>query len=142
MTRLADQALELQRAVHAAITSDTALQNLMGSAGPDGGVVRAYDDVPPDPVFPYLTYGRIRSQDSSGDDADQSSHQITLHIWSRETSRSEALALTAAVEAAVAAMPHRSVTLYTDIFRAPDGRTRHAVLRLSVIMLNTEGASQ
>ncbi len=131
MTSLADHALRLQRDIHAALSADTALQNSMGK----DGQVRAYDEVPPEPTYPYLTYGRIESRDASADDTTRTTNAVTLHVWSRATSRAEALELLRQVETAIAnQLPHRSVPTLTDIFRAPDGRTRHGLLRLSIIM--------
>ncbi len=131
MSALAEHALRLQRDIHTALNADTALQNVMGR----DGEVRAYDEVPPEPTYPYLTYGRTESRDASADETVRTTHAVTLHVWSRATSRAEALELLRQVEAALDThLPHRSVPTLTDIFRAPDGRTRHGLLRLSVIL--------
>lgn len=127
---LADAALTMQADIHVALSDNLAISLALGDP------VRAYDDPPDNPVFPYLTYGNVRSTDTSGDGAPQSTHQISLHIWSRYSGRSELLDLMRLVEAALDAdLPHTVTPLYLDVFRAPDGLTFHGLLRLSVILI-------
>jgi len=38
---------------------------------------RLYDYAPEDPVYPYLTYGTVRSEDRSGDETEILSHTVT-----------------------------------------------------------------
>lgn len=127
---LADAALTMQADIHVALSDNLAISLALGDP------VRAYDDPPDNPVFPYLTYGNVRSTDTSGDGAPQSTHQISLHLWSRYSGRSELLDLMRLVEAALDAdLPHTVTPLYLDVFRAPDGLTFHGLLRLSVILI-------
>ena len=124
---LAEAALTVQRDIHDALATDAMMQSLLGDP------VRAYDHRPDSPVYPYLTYGTIRSEDTSGDAAPQATHQITLHLWSRYEGRSEVLSLLRRVcDTLRGVLPSLVIPLYTDVFLAPDGRTFHGLLRLSV----------
>jgi len=125
---------DVARALHRALASDIGIQDALGFPA------RLYDDPPEDPVFPYLTYGPIRSEDNSADGARLTVHMMTLHLWSRYTGRAEALALMGTIAAAInsaplalegAALVSRHI-IYTDIFRASDGLTLHGLLRLRV----------
>ena len=101
---------------------------------------RLYDYAPEDPVFPYLTYGTVRSEDRSGDDVEILSHTVTLHVWSRYTGRAEILDLLMNLSDRLEAIPADQGSyhiaglnvLYTDVFRARDNRTQHGLIRLSV----------
>ena len=124
---LADRASHVQATLFDALSSDQIIISQLGDPA------RLYDDVPPDPIYPYLTFGEIRSTDVSGDGAAQSNHQISLHIWSRYTGRAEVMELMRHIERVVQAVPElRVVPVYLDIFQAADGRTRHGLLRLSI----------
>lgn len=125
---------DVARALHAALESDIRVKDALGDPA------RLYDDPPEDPVFPYLTYGPVRSEDNSVDGARLTAHLMTLHVWSRYTGRAEALALmgiiaSVAVNAPMtlsqAALVNRHI-IYTDIFRASDGLTLHGIVRLRV----------
>jgi len=101
---------------------------------------RLYDYAPEDPIYPYLTYGTIRSEDRSGDDVEILSHTVTLHVWSRYSGRAEILDLLTSLSARLESIPkaqgdYRIVglnNLYTDVFRARDNRTQHGLIRLSI----------
>lgn len=126
---LAAEALRMQAEIHSALSDNFAVTLALGDP------IRAYDDAPDSPVYPYLTYGNARSTDTSGDGAPQSTHQISLHLWSRYSGRSEVLDLMRLVETALSAdLPHTVTPLYLDVFRAPDGITFHGLLRLSVTL--------
>jgi len=66
---------------------------------------------------------------------------MTLHLWSRYTGRAEILGLLSQVSHALQAdvltiaaddLSIRSATaIYSDVLRAPDGRTQHGLLRIS-----------
>ena len=125
---------DLARALHAGLSSDIRVQDALGNPA------RLYDDPPEDPVFPYLTYGPIRSEDNSVGGARLTAHLITLHVWSRYTGRAEALALMGTIASVLTDAP-MSLTdavlvnrhiIYTDIFRASDGLTLHGIVRLRV----------
>ena len=124
---LAEAALAVQGDIHAAINDSDLLKVALGDP------VRAFDETPEDPIYPYLTYGDMRSTDTSGDAAPQSSHQITIHLWSRYDGRAEVLTLVRAVANSLDdALPHRVLPLYVDAVRARDGITFHGLLRLSI----------
>ncbi|MGB3455816.1 MAG: DUF3168 domain-containing protein [Litorimonas sp.] len=131
---LADAALSLRADLHAALSDSVAVQSALGDP------VRAWDDPPPGPDYPYLSYGDMRSTDTSADGAPQSTHQITLHVWSRYAGRSEALGLVRLVSDTLeAALPGRLLSLYVDAVRAPDGLTFHGLLRLSITRTEPQG---
>lgn len=129
---LAEAARLMQADIHSALSANLAVSLALGDP------VRAYDDPPAAPLYPYLTYGNVRSVDTSGDGAPQSTHQISLHLWSRYAGRSELLDLMRLVERALDDdLPHNVTPLYLDVFRAPDGLTFHGLLRLSVTFSTT-----
>jgi len=104
-----------------------------------GNAPRLYDHLPEDPIFPYLTYGPMRTQDISGDEALLQTHILSLHMWSRYGGRNEVINIIEAISKAVNERPFdlgdihlvRKHILYSDIMRAPDGRTLHGLIRLS-----------
>ncbi len=131
---ITDHAEALAKAVHAVLRDDFHVQDSFGEPP------RLYDAAPEDPVFPYLTYGAMRSEDIGADETPLSAHQMTLHVWSRYAGRAEVLTLIRRVSAALTAekltaagdIAVRSANpIYSDILRAPDGFTRHGVLRVS-----------
>ena len=134
-----EQAEALARAVHAVLAANPAVQ--YGLGGTADIPPRLYDAAPEDPVYPYLTYGALRSEDIGADATPMAAHQMTLHLWSRYTGRAEVMALLGqlghALDAetltAAASVAVRSATpVYSDVLRAPDGRTHHGLLRLSI----------
>ena len=135
-------AIEISKAVHTQLTNNTAVQDALGNPP------RLYDNAPEDPIFPYLTYGPMRSEDMSADGAVINNHTMTLHIWSRYAGRAEVMEVLGAVTAALdgAAMPLSGLDLvraqvtYTDIFRAPDGQTLHGLIRYALTTDKEEAA--
>ncbi len=145
---ISQQAEGLANAVHAVLQASPAVQ--YGLGGTSDVPPRLYDSAPEDPVYPYLTYGALRSEDIGADDTALASHQMTLHLWSRYTGRAEVMALLGQlgqalnpqVLTAAATVDVRSSTaIYSDVLRAPDGRTHHGLLRLSITTHPKEGAS-
>ena len=139
MINISEQAESLARAVHAVLSDDPAVQ--FGLGGTADIPPRLYDAAPEDPVYPYLTYGALRSEDIGADDTPMAAHQMTLHLWSRYTGRAEVMALLGQLGHALEAgtltqageVAVRSATpIYSDVLRAPDGRTHHGLLRLSI----------
>ena len=128
-------AIEVSKAIHALLSGHMGVQALLGTPP------RLYDNPPEDPIFPYLTYGPMRSEDISADGAVISSHIMTLHIWSRYGGRGQVMevlaAVTGALESAELTLADvelvRAKVSYTDIFRAPDGLTLHGLIRFSLI---------
>ena len=144
---ISEQAEGLAKAVHAVLRDNPAVRFALGGAADEPP--RLYDAAPEDPVYPYLTYGTLRSEDIGADDTPLASHQMTLHLWSRYMGRAEVLGLLRKVNYALLAdvltaasddLSIRSVTaIYSDVLRAPDGRTQHGVLRISFITQPKEG---
>lgn len=124
----------LAQALHSALRIDVGIQAKLGDPA------RLYDHAPEDPIYPYLTYGAIRCEDKSGDAATLIAHTLNLHIWSRYGGRAEVMDV---VHAACTVFERRTIdvagfdvvtanVVYSDIFRAPDGRTLHGLLRVAV----------
>ena len=132
----------ISKAIHAALSANGAVTALLGTPP------RLYDNPPEDPVFPYLTYGPIRSEDISGDGAVITNHIMTLHIWSRYGGRAEAMNIVQVISEALVniVLPPgdihltRKQLIYTDIFRAPDGQTLHGLIRFSLTTDKEEAA--
>lgn len=130
-----NQSQSVAKAVHSALSNDMIVQSLLGEPA------RLYDHFPEDPVYPYLTYGPMRSEDKGGDANSVTSHSLTLHIWSRYEGRAEILRCISAIssvlesddlalEGAHCVSTH---VVFSDSFRAPDGRTLHGIVRLNII---------
>jgi len=131
----------ISRAIHQALAKHPLIQDRLGSPP------RLYDSAPEDPIFPYLSYGLLRSEDIGGDELSLFSHQMTLHLWSRYAGRAEILSVMEAVKAvlndtdliAAELLDETLISaaiLYSDVLRAPDGRTQHGILRLSILTEN------
>ena len=141
MSRL-QATIEISKAVHARLSADVLVQGQLGNPP------RLYDSSPEDPVFPYLTYGPMRSEDISADGAIIQSHTMTLHIWSRYAGRAEVMEVLSAVTTALEDAPlnltgialARAQVTYTDIFRAPDGQTLHGLIRYALTTDEEEAA--
>jgi len=125
--------LDMARALQIVLTTDEGVRAVLGSSP------RLYDHLPADPVFPYLTYGPMRTLDISGDEACIQSHSLSLHIWSRYGGRREALTIMDAISGAIKntnfdlggiALVRKHIA-YSDIMRGPGADTLHGLLRLS-----------
>ena len=131
---------DIARALQVVLTTDSDVQAVLGEEP------RLYDHLPDTPIFPYLTYGPMRSQDISGDEAELQTHILTLHVWSRYGGRAEVITITRAISKAVSERDFdlgdihlvRKHILYSDIMRAPDGRTLHGLIRLSFTTDSTD----
>lgn len=129
---------DVAKAVHNRLSTHLAVQQKLGDPA------RAYDAAPEDPVFPYLTYGDMRSEDQSGDGVFRFRHIMTLHLWSRYAGRAEVMDIISAVSGALHETPlslaggseASAVIPYTDILRAADGRTLHGLIRLHLYSQN------
>jgi len=128
-----NQAQALAKAIHLTLSTNVAVQSVLGQEA------RLYDHAPEDPVYPYLTYGPMRSADIGGDDSPMTAHNITLHLWSRYGGRAEIMTMLQAVSGALQsggwqlAVGHlvSANVVFTDQFRAPDGHTIHGIIRLN-----------
>ncbi|WP_371396209.1 DUF3168 domain-containing protein [Fretibacter rubidus] len=127
-------ALSLSRGLYDLLSNSLIIQSQLGEDP------RLYDHAPDDPVFPYLTFGPLRSEDASGQGGVITNHLQTLHLWSRYAGRAEMLSLIGAVSRVLidgdltvedGVVVNRHILL-TDIFRATDGLTLHGVIRLRI----------
>ena len=131
--------MSADRALAAAIReramADAAVKAVLGDPA------RFYDDPPPEPVFPYVSLGRVESRSVDASVVGAVEHAVTLHIWSRYGGRAEALDVIGALRAALHDAPiapagRRLVFVFAqfaDVFRFGDGRTTHGVLRLRAL---------
>ena len=123
----------LRAAIHTRLATDTPLQALVGG--------RIHDVPPKDVAFPFLTLGEAVVSDWSTATEGGSEQALTLHAFSRQGGRAEAMALAAAVQAALHEAPlalvgHRLANLRAttaEIRRDSDGRTFHALVRFRAV---------
>jgi len=128
-----NQAQALAKAIHLALSGNVAVQSVLGQEA------RLYDHAPEDPIYPYLTYGPMRSADVGGDESPMTAHNLTLHLWSRYGGRAETMAMLQAVSGALESGSWQLAeghlvsanVIFTDQFRAPDGHTLHGIIRLN-----------
>lgn len=131
----------LQGAVYARLRSQAALIPLLGSPP------RVHDAAPPDPVYPFVAFGRCESRPwgGSGDGGgvrEGAEIALTLTCVSRFGGTEEAKAMAGLLRAALhdAALTldgHRLVSLrvtYTDCFRAADRWVTLGVVRLRAVV--------
>ena len=119
--------------LHLRLSTSVDVQSILGVTP------RLYDHAPDDPIYPYLTYGAMRSEDISADETLLSAHTVNLHVWSRYSGRSEVVNLLAELTRILQASPLELTgakqisanIVYTDIFRTPDARTLHGILRIN-----------
>lgn len=125
----------LQTAVRAHVLGDATLLTLLGDPP------RVYDQPPRDAVFPFLTFGRAETRPLDADAPGALAHVLHLHVWSRYGGRKEVKDIIAALraslaDASLAVAGHALVSLrvtFTDVLRAPDGRTSQGILRLRAV---------
>ena len=128
-----NQAQALAKAIHLALSNNLAVQSILGQDA------RLYDHAPEDPIYPYLTYGPMRSADIGGDASPMTAHNLTLHLWSRYAGRAEIMTMLQAVSGALESGSWQlseghlvsANVIFTDQFRAPDGHTLHGIIRLN-----------
>ncbi len=131
---LVDAAWSLQRAIYARLVGDRRLTGLLGGA-------RIYDKTPRDVAFPYVSFGRTSTFDWSTDNEAGEEHIFTLHVWSREAGRRQALAVVAAIgaaldDAALTLEHHHLVNLqreYAEVVLEADRLTLHAMVRFRAV---------
>lgn len=131
---MSNAGLALQEAIFAKLTSDGATLAALGGA-------RIYDDAPPRPDFPFMTFGQSTERDwSTGSDVGYE-HLVTLHVWSKARGGKEAeTVISAAREAlhdqALALSGHTLVNLrheFSEARRASDGETFHGIVRFRAV---------
>lgn len=89
---MAAAAIELQKAIFAALAADTGLIAALGGQ-------RIHDHAPAHVPFPYITFGRSSSYDWSTASEDGAEHVFTLHVWSKARGKSQAAAILALIRA-------------------------------------------
>jgi hypothetical protein len=126
--------LELQGAIVERLKAYPALASLVGS--------RVYDHVPPDVVFPYVSWGPEQTVSDDSDCITAFEISIQLDAWSRTVGLSEVKRIAEAVRAALhdhdlvltenalVSIQHRQ----TRNLRDPDGQTMHAVIDLVALI--------
>lgn len=133
MSAPASAALALRKAIHQRLAADAPLGAL---------VAGAIHDVPPAGVpFPYVTLGEAVVSDWSTATEAGSEQALTLHVFSRQGGRAEAMALCAAVQEALHEVPlaldgHRLANLRAttaEVRRDGDGRTFHGFVRFRAV---------
>ena len=87
---MAAAAVELQKAIFAALKSDASVAALVGN--------RIHDQTPAHVRFPYLTFGRSNSYDWSTGTEIGTEHLFSIHVWSKATGKTETLELMGRVE--------------------------------------------
>lgn len=126
---------ELAAAIRAGAMNDASVKALLGDPA------RVYDGPPPDPVFPYVTLGRVESRSADASTVSGVEHVLTLHVWSRYGGRAEALDVIGALRGALHDAPlnisGRTLVFlflsFADVFRSGDGITTHGILRLRAL---------
>ncbi|WP_238720005.1 DUF3168 domain-containing protein [Nitratireductor alexandrii] len=96
--RVAAAAIELQAAVHAALSANAALTTRLG--GP-----RIYDHAPANVPFPYVTFGRTSVYDWSTGTESGTEQLFSLHVWSKARGKAETLEIMDLIGPVLAAQP-------------------------------------
>ena len=125
----------LAAALLAAVRADPGVNALVAG--------RAWDQPPPDPVYPYVQLGRIEVQPAGSGEPEEGVDMVaSLTCVSRFGGKEEAAAVGAALREALhdAALPvadQRLVNLrvsFQDVFRASDWRSVYGVTRLRAVL--------
>lgn len=130
--------LMLQAAAIAAIKNSSAITALVGE--------RVYDDVPPKPTFPYITWGDDGTNDDSADCVVGSEVFFSLHVWSRAVGKPESKRIAGEIrelldENDLVVTDHHLVTLNHRITRwqvEPDGLTKHGIVTFRALIDETD----
>ena len=131
---MSDHEGALQAAVVAWLKGDTALQAMLGDPA------RIWAQAPNGAAFPHLLMSRSESRPVAADGCGIE-HLLTLICVSRFGGGEEVRAISAAVrarlhEAVLEADGVRTVSLrvtFADVFRTPDARRHHAVIRVRAV---------
>lgn len=125
---------ELQAAIVVRLKAFGALTALIGS--------RIYDQVPPNPTFPYVSWGPDQSISDDADCITGFEVSIQIDAWSRTVGLSEVKRIAEAVRAALhdydlpltdnalVSILHRS----TQNLKDPDGLTNHSVIEFTALV--------
>ena len=69
---------EIQKTLYTVLSTDSALQTLLGGGASDKKV---YDRVPQEQTFPFVTIGEIMNVDRGSHNTEGYSNTITIHVW-------------------------------------------------------------
>lgn len=127
----ANAAISLQEAIVAALKASTAVKAVLGTP------VRIYDRVPPNPVFPYASFGPIQALDAGDGCHDGAEVFVQIDVWSRAVGRVEAQRAVSPVATLLdgeIAVPGHEVVVHDMqgvlTQAGKDGLTTQAILRL------------
>ena len=131
-----DHESALQKAMLARLKADPALDALLAG--------RVFDQAPEGAETPNLVVGRCESRPVAAADCGVE-QRLTLTVVSRFAGMEEAKAVAAAVRACLEAAaleadgvrPATLRTVFSDVFRAGDGRRTYAVVRLRAVTEET-----
>lgn len=131
---MSDFIVSLQSALYDRLVMTPAVANAVGG--------RIYDDVPSDVAFPYIELGEISSDYAGAKDTHAERLTVTVHVWSRYEGKKEAAEimkeLRLAITSAPLVMSSGNLVLilfnFSELFRDPDGQTRHGVVRFRAVM--------
>ena len=131
-----DHESALQKAMLARLKADAALDALLAG--------RVFDQAPEGAETPYLALGRCESRPVAAADCGVE-QRLTLTVVSRFAGMEEAKAVAAAVRACLEAAaleadgvrPATLRTVFSDVFRAGDGRRTYAVVRRRAVTEDT-----
>lgn len=91
-------ALELQKAVHAALVAHAPLTTRLGGA-------KIHDVAPARLAFPYVTFGRFSIADHSTSTESGEEHLFTVNVWSQAKGKREALEIAGLIRTALENAP-------------------------------------
>ncbi|MGB3500330.1 MAG: DUF3168 domain-containing protein [Mesorhizobium sp.] len=84
-------AIELQKAIFEALSSDAPLLALLGGQ-------KVFDAAPPNVTYPYVSFGRTSMFDWSTGTEIGTEQLFTLHVWSKTRGKNETLEIMAAIQ--------------------------------------------
>lgn len=125
----------LQKGLLAFLKAQASLQVWLGAA------VRIYDEVPPEPVYPYVRLGRAEARSIGGLGPEVTEQVVTLTVVSRFAGTEEARAVAAELrllldQASLNLEGQHVVSVrvtYVDVFRSSDRYSVHGLVRLRVV---------
>ena len=111
------EAQHLIEVAHATLRANVTVQDILGNPP------RLYDCPPENPTYPYLIFGHVRSSEIA--------HIFSLHFHSQLTKKKEIINLVNTI-ADVFETTALDV-VFADVFRAPNGRSFHGIIRLCAL---------
>lgn len=133
-----EAASAVQAAIYTALTGASAVTDLVST--------RIYDAVPEGlSTFPYIELGDPVTEPWDGSNMLGQREDLTIHVWSREMGRKQALAVLNAIHATlhrqsltVSGQNHvLTIQTYQTVFRDADGETWHGVARYRITTEST-----